>query len=89
MCLRHCSCRSNLRNCSKVIKIFVTSKIAIAIKSILHSIIFILYLIELSLMTPETGRHAYHPRKVQVGYGQEMALSQRNSHSINRGVGKK
>ena len=27
--------------------------------------------------------------KVQVGDGQEMAQSERNSHSINRGVGKK
>ena len=28
-------------------------------------------------------------KKVQVGNDQEMAQSERNSHSINRGVGKK
>ena len=30
----------------------------------------------------------YKFKKVQVGNDQEMAQSERNSHSINRGVGK-
>ena len=30
----------------------------------------------------------YHGKKVQIGNDQEMALSERNSHSINREVGK-
>ena len=32
--------------------------------------------------------HSGFDKKVQVGNDQEMAQSERNSHSVNRGVGK-
>ena len=45
----------------------------------------------IDVMICKSGIHQYSIdlKKVQIGNDQEMAQSERNSHSINQGVGKK